>query len=337
MDLISIIIPVYNTGQYLTRCIESIIKQTYTQLEIIIVDDGSCQETADLCDSLAKTDDRIEVIHKRNEGVSIARNNGLAIAKGEIICFVDSDDSIAPHMIEYLLEALEKNNAQIAICDATTITPGHPDEPDTIATLSESCVLEKKDITPAMLTLLAGSAWRCAYRRSDMSQSSKIFFPEGIKFSEDRIFNIAMIGTAQRIAYLKEPLYYRLIRSGSACFRFYPDMTQQIVQMHGILISTVQKYWGEQYIPAYEAQIAGQIKYAVTNYCAPQNGLSTIGTIKALRDLCNNSIIRGCLIQSGKNDIRTRLILSKMIIPLYFIGLSTNIKHLLCKTGQYRQ
>ncbi|MDE6217771.1 MAG: glycosyltransferase, partial [Muribaculaceae bacterium] len=103
---VSVIIPIYNTGEYLRGCIESICRQTYRDLEIIMIDDGSAVETASICDEIASTDSRIIVRHKKNEGVSKARNVGLEPATGEIICFGDSDDTIAPEMITDLVSAM---------------------------------------------------------------------------------------------------------------------------------------------------------------------------------------------------------------------------------------
>lgn len=102
MSKVSIIIPVYNTGHYLYKCVDSILYQTYKDIEVIIVDDGSCEETALICDEIAAKDNRIRLIHKKNEGVSIARNIGLSMVTGEYVGFVDSDDWIDADMFETL-------------------------------------------------------------------------------------------------------------------------------------------------------------------------------------------------------------------------------------------
>jgi len=332
---VSVIIPIYNTGTYLKACIDSICQQTYGNLQILLIDDGSEYETAAICDELALADARIEVIHKKNEGVSIARNCGLARAEGKYVCFVDSDDTIEPCMIERLVSALDNTGAQIAMCDATTIAPEKPNEEDTIKELPESCILNHKNITPAMLTQIAGSAWRCAYRRTAML-AKQAKFPVGIKFSEDRIFNIIAIGFANKIAYIKESYYNRLIRKGSACFRFYPDMTEQIVKMRDVLLDTVEKLWGKEYLKAFECQIAGQIHYSITNYTASYSGLSLHQQVKELKQMCENPAIQSCITNGGGNDIRSKMILNKNYILLTILGVLTNKYHKLCKIGQYR-
>lgn len=114
--LISIIIPVYRTEKYLRKCVESVLAQTYTNLEIILVDDGSPDNCGKICDEYAAKDKRIRVIHQPNQGLSAARNAGLDIAKGEYIGFVDSDDYIEPDMYEYLYGLIIRDNASMSVC-----------------------------------------------------------------------------------------------------------------------------------------------------------------------------------------------------------------------------
>ena len=111
---VSVIVPVYNTEKYLKRCLDSILNQTLSDIEIIIVDDGSKEACALLCDQFAKSDSRIKVVHKQNAGLGFARNTGLSEANGEYVGFVDSDDYIEPMMYETLYAAAKNNGADIA-------------------------------------------------------------------------------------------------------------------------------------------------------------------------------------------------------------------------------
>lgn len=335
--LLSVIIPVYNTGIYLKRCVESVCNQTLRDLELIIVDDGSAQETADICDELAASDTRIRVTHTKNNGVSVARNIGLSIAQGDYIGFVDSDDWIEADMYQSMIQTAMRDNSQVVVCDAVTKRLGNPDEQDVALEELKDCILTKEQIKPAMLTRLAGSAWRCIYRRTDMPCFASLRFPEGLKFSEDRIFNIKAIGMANRISYIRRPFYNRLIRAGSACFRFYPDMTGQIAKMRPVLLEAVKQYWGDAYLQAYERQMAGHILFAVTNYTASYNGLSAKEQVNYLCGLCDNASIQTCLQASAFSDIRTRMIQQHMVRSLYVVGKVTNLLHRLCKKGQYQQ
>lgn len=116
MDKISVIVPVYKTEQYLNRCVQSITDQTYKNLEIILVDDGSPDNCPEMCDQWAKKDERIKVIHKRNGGISSARNAGLDSATGDYIMFADSDDWMEPDMAEFLYRLIVKYDADISRC-----------------------------------------------------------------------------------------------------------------------------------------------------------------------------------------------------------------------------
>lgn len=114
-ELISVIVPVYNTEQYLVECLESILKQTYSNIEVILVDDGSIDSSGNICDQFARNDSRIRVFHKKNEGVAVARNFGIQHSNGEYVVIVDSDDVAVDRMIEVLYTQIKEKNADIAI------------------------------------------------------------------------------------------------------------------------------------------------------------------------------------------------------------------------------
>ena len=116
MEKVSVIIPVYKVEEYLNKCVESVVNQTYTNLEIILVDDGSPDNCPQMCDEWAKKDERIRVVHKENGGVSSARNVALDVLTGEYICFVDADDTIHPKYVEILLSNLKESNADVSVC-----------------------------------------------------------------------------------------------------------------------------------------------------------------------------------------------------------------------------
>ncbi|MBQ2835562.1 MAG: glycosyltransferase family 2 protein [Clostridia bacterium] len=121
-DLISIIIPVYNVEKYLRNCIDSVLAQTYKNIEIILVDDGSPDTCPDICDEYAKKDSRIKVIHQENGGLSDARNTGIEAANGKYITFIDSDDDVSSEYIKYLYELLRKNNTKMSIATHTVVS-----------------------------------------------------------------------------------------------------------------------------------------------------------------------------------------------------------------------
>ena len=121
-ELISIIVPIYNVSKYLDRCMESLLKQTYTNIEIIMVDDGSPDDCGSKCDDYASRDRRIKVIHKQNAGLGMARNSGLDIANGKYVAFIDSDDYVDIEMIEKLYHRLQNTKADTCFCRYYNVT-----------------------------------------------------------------------------------------------------------------------------------------------------------------------------------------------------------------------
>ena len=143
---ISIIVPVYNAREYLYRCIDSIIAQTLQSWELLLIDDGSTDESGDICDDYAEKDKRIRVVHQQNAGVSAARNTGLAVARGKYIGFVDSDDWIEYGMFDKLYCAAENEMCSIVMCDATTVYSNGKRELDTIAQLQQVIFSARKTL-----------------------------------------------------------------------------------------------------------------------------------------------------------------------------------------------
>ncbi len=209
MDLISIIVPVYNVEAYLKRCIESIINQTYKDIEIILVDDGSTDNSSKICDEYKNKDKRIKVIHKVNGGLSSARNRGLDIAKGKYIGFVDSDDYISPKMYEILYKELINNKADMAMCDSIYIKNDNKIINDYNIT-----IFTKKDAIKRLLTTdnkVNPSAWNKLYKKELFKN---IRYPIGFVY-EDIITTYLIINKCKKIVYLNCKLYKYNVRNNS--------------------------------------------------------------------------------------------------------------------------
>ncbi len=205
---VSVIVPVYNTEKYLQQCIGSITSQTIREIEIIIVDDGSREECAVLCDSLAKTDDRIRVIHKENAGPGFARNTGIEAANGEYIGFVDSDDYIKPDMYDVLYNAALKNNADLVISGISFVggnTFGKSGEYEEKHYFHKDTLFQKEDIKNLLLGVVGAlphepddsrygvSTCKNLFKRSVITDKKIEFLSERKVMSEDAIFMIDFI------------------------------------------------------------------------------------------------------------------------------------------------
>ena len=211
MDLVSVIIPIYKVEPYLDRCVQSVVDQTYTDLEIILVDDGSPDNCPAMCDAWAEKDSRIRVIHKENGGLSDARNAGLTLVTGEYISFIDSDDWIAPEMLEKLFDALQRDDSDIAACTVQMVW--EDDTPAKLLTVQRSCVLERDEAQRALLreTLLKQPVWYKLYRREIIED---IPFEVG-KYHEDVYWSYQTVGNARRVSLIETIGYYYFQRSGS--------------------------------------------------------------------------------------------------------------------------
>lgn len=205
--LISLVVPIYKVEKYLKRCIESILNQTYKNLEIILVDDGSPDNCGKMCDEYAKKDERIVVIHKENGGLSSARNAGLERAKGKYVLFVDSDDFLVENGVEIVSKkALEKEYDLICFNYYNYLENGISYEMDNVSKYAD-IEYDKK----FMLSQL--TAWSRAYKISFLKQNN-LLFKEKIIY-EDLAFVPSLINYTKNIGYVNEFLYYYTIRENS--------------------------------------------------------------------------------------------------------------------------
>ena len=214
-SLISVIVPVYKVELFLNRCVESIQRQTYQNIEIILVDDGSPDACPDICDHFSVQDSRITVIHKNNGGLSDARNAGMEVASGEYFCFVDSDDFIQPTMLEDLATAIDATGAKLAIANLKTVDEdGKRLIEATSSPIHDGC-FTVKELLPKLYQGLGWYyivAWNKLYHRSLFEQ---IQFPVG-KIHEDEYVVAQIMWKAQKIACISSEEYvYTYQRKGS--------------------------------------------------------------------------------------------------------------------------
>ena len=214
--LISVIIPVYNVENYLRECVDSVINQTYKNLEIILVDDGSTDSSGKICDEYAKTDSRITVISQKNSGPSKTRNAGLKNAKGKYIYFLDSDDYIEADAFEQLICTAEKNGADLVFFDAHSFA----DNGDEIRQgYTVKGIYEPKSGYETLTELQKNKDYHCAiyllFICRTLLEENKISFLEAAYCSEDMLFTYQVYCSAKKAVQCKSTLYHRRYRDGS--------------------------------------------------------------------------------------------------------------------------
>ena len=218
-DLISIIVPIYKVEKYLERCVKSIVNQTYKNLEIILVDDGSPDSCPNICDEWKIKDNRIIVIHKENGGLSDARNAGLKIATGKYIGFVDSDDFISEYFVEVLYRNLINTHSDLIQCSYLTVDDNYLEKEKLI---SANINIKTFDTKNALQLLIEGKmfnqvVWNKLYKKELFQE---IHF-EYDKLNEDEFFTYLVFAKCSEITYIDLPLYYYQIRNESIMRKHY--------------------------------------------------------------------------------------------------------------------
>lgn len=209
--LISVIVPIYNVEDYLDRCVESIVNQTYRNLEVILVDDGSPDNCPKICDKWADKDNRIKVVHKENGGLSDARNAGMAFATGDVVSFIDSDDWIELNMYETMLNQMEKDDSDIVSCGVKWV-----EEDGTVIrdiTVSKNEVLNTHSAMKELINdnKFKQHVWNKIYKY-DLIKN--IPFEKG-KYHEDVFWSYQIVGLAEKISVVIASFYYYVQRSNS--------------------------------------------------------------------------------------------------------------------------
>ena len=197
--LLSIIVPVYNVEKYLGRCIDSIIAQTYSRLEIILIDDGSVDESWNICLAYSKKDSRIVIAQQPNSGSSIARNTGLSLASGDFIGFVDSDDYIKSQMFQTLISFALQNDLKVVECGLTSTNSN----PINQSGLNSSFVETKEEAFERLLRNKNWSVWRRIYRKEVLSDLK--FIPG--KIHQDVFFTVDVLNRVEKQGYVAEQFY----------------------------------------------------------------------------------------------------------------------------------
>lgn len=252
MEKVSVIIPVYNVERYLKQCVDSVLNQTYHNLEIILVNDGSPDDCGDICNKYLQLDNRVKVIHKSNAGLGFARNSGLEIATGKYAVFIDSDDYISKNMIEVLMLNLEKTKADTVICGFIRVT----DNGDIKYTeLCKNNVYEGLEVKDRYLKKILGSkpknhdairmsVWGALFSM-DIIRKYNICFPSEREFiSEDLLFDFYYYQFAQKVCLLSENMYYYRINSQSLTNSYRTNKFEMIKKMYLVMEKKVEELYG---------------------------------------------------------------------------------------------
>ena len=213
-ELVSIVVPAYKAEKYINRCLNSLTNQTYNNIEIIVVDDGSPDKTGEILDAWAKKDSRIKVIHKTNGGVSSARNAGIEAATGKYICFVDIDDEAKPDYVKYLHRAITEHNADVAIC---SLIAERKKNIFYVEGLKKATVFNLAEKTKNFADIYNSGMFQspcCKLYKKELITEG---FPEFTNYGEDEIFNLQCFNNVKTIAVIPDSLYVYYLNDASIC------------------------------------------------------------------------------------------------------------------------
>lgn len=247
--LISIVIPVYNVEKYLKTCIESVLDQTYRDIEIILVDDGSTDSSGSICDEYAKKDSRITVIHKKNRGLGLARNSGMELVKGSFVTFLDSDDYISSTNIQELAEIVEKEGADTVLGGFSRV------DVDGNVLAKEAYdfkIYSDKEVQSNFFPRLMGSSpthkdsirpsvWNSMYSMDIIRKNNILFKSEREYAAEDIVFDIEYYRYAQKVVTISTASYNYRVTPGSLTQKYRPDRFDKSVFLYKYIFARLKE------------------------------------------------------------------------------------------------
>lgn len=289
---VSIVVPVYKTEKYLNRCVYSLLNQTLDNIEIILVNDGSPDACPQICDELSNRDERIKVIHKKNGGLSSARNAGMSVAKGEYIGFVDSDDDVESDMYERMFSIAKQYNIDLVMSDYIRI---ESDEHQYLKTLNiDKGYYDRQkiinDIFPNLImseNLEYGpllSVWHCLYRRKFLSNNCLVF-DEKVRWSEDNIFSAIAGYNCQSFFYMKgEALYHYYNNPGTITTSYRKDSWD----VYSIMNKHLHKYFDNVSEYDFQRQLKLHLLFYTCNCTNQEISLPKKQAINGIREILNS-------------------------------------------------
>ena len=311
MPQVSIIVPVYKTEKYLTRCVESLLTQTLDDIEIILVDDGSPDNCGQLCDAFAEEDKRIRVVHKRNGGLSSARNAGLAEAHGTYVGFVDSDDDVEPDMYEKMLQAAEAYQVDFVMADYRRVARDGTSFVKTLDIDGGYYDREKivREIFPNLImreTIEYGpllSVCHCLYRRDFLAQH-RLSFDEEVRWSEDNLFSAVMGYSCQSFFYMKGEALYHYYQNAESITTSYRKGAWEVYSVMNAhlhrFFDTVQEY-------DFSRQMKLHIIYYACNCIGQEIPRAPQEARKRISDILNSSQLRAAFQDFTMPDVPFKL------------------------------
>lgn len=311
--IVSIIAPAFNAESTLKRCVKSLLRQTYENIEIIIINDGSTDKTAEICQAYHMKDRRIQVIHQPNAGPAAARNRGIHVAKGDYLQFVDADDFIEKDMTEKLLKCAQLHQADLVICGYYAGTMHEDFSMETIlpslsggftrdSFLMHVGKLYRETIIPSPCNKLY---------KTEVIRAHQLQFPENLTLGEDLLFNVAFLHVAEQIAVTQEALYYYITGEKETLSTSYiPNYFTRQLSIYQKIVHFLKEndaYGGENK-KAMDAIFTNSLMNGFQHVCHEQSDLSKKKQLTFIHDMMTHPNTLEAMRESSDKRLQTKLL-----------------------------
>ncbi len=321
---VSIIVPVYNAEMYLSRCIESIIGQTYKNIELILINDGSADRSGNICDEFVQRDNRIIVVHKKNDGVSAARNDGIKLSRGRYLQFVDSDDYIDEKMTAILIDKALRNDSDIVICGFNTIDY-KTGESVPFAYSRTDLNLDYKEFLAIYYDLYLARYLNTPCNKlfkAGLVKDNEIYFESGIDYGEDLIFNLEVFKRCNKFSIINSCLYnYALYHNNDSLTRKLRANMYEIQKMmfEEVVAAYADSDGFSEEIKGLEQGYARDLIKGVIQYYASYTILKDYRSFeeKAMT-VWKDEVLQKCIINYHPNSAQERLLVFFLRNNMYF-------------------
>ena len=315
--LISIIVPAYNVETYIDRCMESLVNQTHTNIEIILVDDGATDSTGLKCEEWGQKDTRIKVIHKENGGLGFARNTGLEYFSGEFVMFVDSDDFVETCMVEKMLNILLEAKADTCYCSNYVYSNKEQkviieNPQDTGKYSGKEYLLDIVGSEPCYFedSKREMSVWAALFSGKIIKEHSIRFKSERQYICEDLPFDMAYLQHSKSVIQMAECYYYYCVNDKSLTHKYYPDRIKKEVFLYQYIDAGLKKIFQDEklYKDRYDRLFLGRVRNCIIQE-VNDSGLSSAEIKKNIKKIVNNEVVRMVIDEYSfnKNPIKQKM------------------------------
>ncbi len=326
MTMLSIVVPVFNCEDYLNDCIQSILNQSYRDFELILVNDGSTDNSLNVCEKCYNEDKRIKIINQQNVGVSCARNRGIDVAQGDYIIFVDADDYIKENFFEKLMSCALKNNSELVI-SGFSVACGKVSN-DTDILMKNAGLIGNLNLLGLMITMrkdrVRENIWRCLFSKS-LLQNHNIKFKENMKIAEDFLFFLQAANSAKNVYVLPEELYVYRVNSQSVTAKFIISLHDDMVCVDDWISENVCRNHPEL-LNGYQERLINTYLRSIQNLCLPKTPYSLAERVKIALNYSKNNDYKIALKNTvadknkfSKVDCLSIKILKKHLVRSYVI------------------